>query len=414
MANHVTSDSGATTKSAVSDQHDVADFHQTHMVLNMGPSHPATHGTTKFVLTLDGETIIDIDVNIGYLHRGFEKMAEAGTWAQVLPYTDRLNYCSPLINNVGYVMAVEKLLGITVPERAQYIRVIISEVARIADHLTAIAAGALELGGYTPFLYGIQARENFYFLIEELTGARVTSAYTRIGGLKHDLTPTFYDNYVKYESECLRLVDEIDRLLTKNRIFYDRMVDVGTISQEDAVNNGFTGPVLRSTGVDYDVRKDHPYLIYDRLDFEVPVGHRGDNYDRYLVRMAEVHQSIRMIRQCFAQMPQGPINVDDWSVVLPPKLDVYNSIEAMMAHFKLIMEGVHVPPGESYTYVEGANGELGFYTISDGSGRPYRLHVRAPCFYLMSGIKKMVVGGMIADLVPTYDTINMIGGEQDR
>ncbi|GMV39746.1 MAG: NADH-quinone oxidoreductase subunit D [Myxococcales bacterium] len=408
MANQATSEPKAES------QHDLADLHQKHMVLNMGPSHPATHGTTKFVLTLDGETIVDMDVHIGYLHRGFEKMAEAGTWAQVLPYTDRLNYCSPLLNNVGYVMAVEKLLGIQVPERAQYIRVLISELARLTDHLTAIGAGALELGGYTPFLYAIQARENFYFVIEELTGARLTTAYTRIGGLKHDLTPTFEAHYRTQEAECLRLLDEVDKLLTKNRIFYDRMVDVGTVSQETAISHGFTGPVLRSTGVAYDVRKDHPYLVYDRLDFEVPIGHKGDNYDRYLVRMAEIHQSIRIIRQVFKDMPKGPINVDDWGIVLPPKLEVYNSIEAMMAHFKMIMEGVQVPPGEAYSYSEGANGELGFYMISDGSGRPYRLHVRAPCFYLMSGIRKMVQGAMIADLVPTYDTINMIGGEQDR
>jgi NADH-quinone oxidoreductase subunit D len=394
--------------------HDRADFHQSHMVLNMGPSHPATHGTTKFVLTLDGETVLDADVHVGYLHRGFEKMAEAGTWTQVLPYTDRLNYSSPLCNNVGYVLAVEKLLGIEVPERAQYIRALICELSRITDHLTAIGAGALELGGYTPFLYAIQARENFYGVVEELTGARLTTSYTRIGGLKHDLTPTFEEHYRTQESECLRLMDEVDKLLTRNRIFYDRMVDVGKMTAEEAISHGFTGPCLRSAGVGYDVRKDAPYLIYDRLDFEVPVGHNGDNYDRYLVRLEEMHQSISMIRQIFQQMPKGPINVPDWGVVLPPKVEVYNSIEAMMAHFKLIMEGVQVPAGEVYGYTEAANGELGFYIHSDGSGRPFRIHVRGPCFYLMSGIKKMIVGGMIADIVPTFDTINMIGGEIDR
>ena len=404
----------ATTDTLRNPSHDAADFHDEHMILNMGPSHPATHGTVRFLLTLDGETVVDADVQIGFLHRGFEKMAEAGTWAQVLPYTDRLNYCSPMCNNVGYVLAVEKLLGVTVPERAQYIRALVCELSRITDHFTAIGAGALELGGYTPFLYAIQARDNFYTLVEELTGARLTTAYTRIGGLKYDLTPTFWEHYRKEETECMRLLDEVDKLLTRNRIFYDRMVDVGSISQADAIQHGFTGPVLRSTGVDYDIRKDHPYLIYDRLDFEVPVGHKGDNYDRYLIRMEEIRQSVRMIRQIFEQMPEGPINVDDWAVTLPPKEAVYNSIEGMMAHFKMIMEGVHVPAGEAYGYTEAANGELGFYIVSEGSGRPYRIHVRGPCFAFMSGIKKMIVGGMIADIVPTFDTINMIGGEVDR
>jgi NADH-quinone oxidoreductase subunit D len=393
---------------------DDADLHTEHMLLNMGPSHPATHGTTKFILTLEGERVRDVDVHIGYLHRGFEKMCEAGTWAQVMPYTDRLNYASPLCNNVGYALAVEKLLGVEIPERAKYIRALLCELARIADHLTAIGAGALELGGFTPFLYGIEAREVVYQLIETVTGARLTTAFARIGGIKADLPDGFWANYDEVEPEVQRLMTDVDKLLTKNRVFYDRMMDVGAISPDEAVSHGFSGVCLRSAGVPYDVRRDHPYLIYDRLDFDVPVGHKGDNYDRYLCRMEEVVQSMRMIHQIRKQMPDGPVIVDDWAVALPSKDAVYNSIEAMIAHFKLIMEGVHVPRGEVYSYTEAGNGELGFYLVSDGSGRPWKVHVRAPCFAAMSGLSKMIVGGMVADIVPTFDTINMIGGEIDR
>ncbi len=382
--------------------------------LQMGPSHPAMHGTVRIKLTLDGETVHAADVEIGYLHRGMEKSSEAHTWSQVIPYTDRLNYVSPLINNVGYAMAVEKLLGVEIPERNKYIRVLMSEISRIADHLTAIGAMALEIAAFTPFLWSMQAREEFYRLIEEVTGARVTSAYTRIGGLRDDLPEGFADLYQAAEDRLLRLMDDIDALLTKNRIFYDRLVDVGSISREDAVDLGFTGPVLRSTGVDYDVRKDHPYLIYDRVDFDVPVGQHGDNYDRYLVRMEEIRQSVRIIRQVLRDMPDGPINIDDWSILLPPKDAVYNSIEATIAHFMLIIHGIQVPAGEAYAFVEGGNGELGFYLVSDGDGKPYRMHVRGPCFYLVQGLETMIKGQMIADIIPTFDSLNMIGGEIDR
>jgi len=395
-------------------QHDPDSLHTEDMIINMGPSHPAMHGTVKMILTLDGENVKDVDIHIGYLHRGFEKMAEAGTWQHVIPYTDRLNYVSPLCNNVGYVMAVEKLWGVVPTERCQYIRALACEIARIGDHLTAIAAGSLELGGYTPFLYGVEAREELYFITEELAGARLTTSYTRIGGLRYDLP----DDYALHVEAALRRVEklciDIDTLLTKNRIFFDRMVDVGVVSQEDAISQGMTGPVLRATGVDFDLRKHRPYLIYDRLDFEVPTGHNGDNYDRYLVRMEEIRQSCSMIRQIFEQIPDGPVNVEDWGVVLPPKERVYDSIEGMIAHFKLVMEGHQVPPGEAYCAVEGGNGEVGFYIVSSGVGRPWRVHVRAPCFYIMGGLKKMIVDGMIADIIPTFDSINMIGGEIDR
>lgn len=385
-----------------------------HMIINMGPSHPATHGTVKFVLTLDGETVHDMDIVIGYLHRGFEKMSEMGTWQQVLPYTDRLNYVSPMCNNVGYVGAIEKLWGVEITPRCSYIRMLISELSRVTDHLTSIAAGALELGGFAPFLFGIQARETLYPLVEELTGARLTTSYTRIGGLAKDLPEDYEHHLLSAMDKVLVLMDKMDKLLTKNRIFYDRMIGTGVLSKEDAISSGCAGVMLRSTGVNWDLRKNEPYLHYNELDFDAVIGHMGDNYDRYLVRFEEIHQSNKMMRQMFKQMPGGPVNVDDWKVSMPPKHAVYNSIEGMIAHFKLVTDGHQVPPGEAYYAVEGGNGEVGFYIVSQGNGRPYKVHVRAPCFYAMGILKKLVVGHMLADIVPTFDTLNMIGGEIDR
>jgi NADH-quinone oxidoreductase subunit D len=389
-------------------------LHTEYMQVAMGPSHPATHGTMQMMLTLDGETVVDVDVKIGYLHRGFEKMAEVSTYNQVIPYTDRLNYVSPLCNNVGWVLAVEKALGIDVPDRCKWIRMIVCEISRITDHLTAVGAGALELGGFTPFLYCIQAREELWDLIEELTGARMTTTYTRVGGLRHDLYEAFPERYRQVKAQVQKLLVDSDALLTRNRIFYDRMADVGIISKELAVELGFTGPCLRSTGVDYDVRTHAPYLHYDKVQFDVPVGSKGDNYDRYLIRIEEIRQSFRIIDQCLQLIEPGPVSVDDWNIVLPPKEQVYNTIEGMIAHFKIIMEGVKVPAGEVYGYIEAGNGELGFYIVSDGSGRPWRVKCRPPCFAIMQGLKPMIVGGFLADIVPTFDTINMIGGEIDR
>ena len=384
------------------------------MVLNMGPSHPAMHGTVRMVLTLDGETVVKCDPEIGYLHRGFEKQCENATWTQVFPYTDRLNYVSPLLNNFGYAHAVEKLMGIDVPDRCKYIRTIMGEVSRLSDHFTCVGAGALELGAMSAFLYAIEGRELLWDLTEEVTGARLTVSYARIGGLKDDITPDFKERWVSVEAELYRIMAKLDQLLTKNRVFMDRMQGTGIISQEDAINYGFSGPVLRSTGVSYDIRKDFPYFAYDRVDFEVPVGSVGDNYDRYLVRFAEIEQSIRIIRQCLRDLPDGPFSVDDPRIILPEKKAVYNTIEAMIAHFKLIFEGIQVPAGEVYSFTEGGNGELGFYIVSNGSGRPWKVRVRPPCFYLMGGIDRLVEGGMLADIIPTFDTINMIGGEIDR
>lgn len=384
------------------------------MEIQMGPSHPATHGTIKFNLKLDGEVVMECEVEVGYLHRAFEKMAEKGTWTQVIPYTDRLNYVSPLINNVGYALAVEKLLGVEVPERCQYIRVIMSEISRIADHLTCLGMAAQETGGATAGFLLIEAREMLWDIVEAVTGARVTVTYCRIGGVTHDF-PLDIEQRIGTAFEHLRaLLDDCDKLLTRNRIFYDRMAGIGIISQEDAVSFGLTGPMLRSTGFSYDVRRDQPYELYDRLDFEVPVGSKGDNYDRFMVRFLEIQQSVRLVEQCLRQMTPGPVKIDDPRIVLPEKREVYSNIEGLMNHFKLIMEGIKVPRGEAYQAVEGANGELGFYVVSDGSGRPYRVRVRPPCFLGMGALGHMMRGIMIADIVTTFGMVNMIGGECDR
>lgn len=384
------------------------------MDLQMGPSHPATHGTIKFNLKLDGEKVLDCDVEVGYLHRGFAKMCEQATWTQVIPYTDRLNYVSPLINNVGYALAVEKLLGVEAPPRCQFIRLIMSELSRMTDHLTCCGMAASELGAITVGFYLIEAREILMRIIEAVTGARLTISYTRIGGVKHDLPEGFGEQVAKAFEKIKRLIADCDRLLSRNRIFIDRMSGTGTISRETALAYGLTGPILRSTGVSYDVRKAEPYLVYDQLDFEIPLGAKGDNYDRFICRMLEIEQSMRIVEQALKKMPVGPVLLDDPRIVLPEKEKVYNSIEGLMHHFKLIMEGIHVPPGEVYLAVEGGNGELGFYIVSDGGGRPYRVRVRPPCFIAMSAFREMIRGAMVADIIPTFGMINMIGGECDR
>src|SRR5256885_526359 len=386
------------------------------MTINMGPSHPAMHGTVRIVLTVEGETVRHGDVQIGYLHRCFEKETESATYTQAFPYTDRLNYVSPMCNNVGFALAVEKALGITdrIPDRAQYIRVIVSEMARLSDHLTCLGASSMELGAFTVFLYLLKAREWVWELLEELCGARLTHSYVRVGGLTYDLTPDFAPKLRAILVKVKDAVDECDRLLTENRIFRDRMDGVGVISAEDAVSYGWTGPTLRSTGVPYDVRKDHPYLVYDRFEFDVPVGSKGDNFDRFACRMEELKQSRRILEQALAQIPPGAIVVDDPQIILPRKQEVYNTIEAMISHFKLIVDGVKVPAGEVYSYTEGGNGELAFYLVSDGTGRPWRCRVRPPCFYIVGALQDMIKGLSVADIIPTFGMMNMIGGECDH
>ena len=385
------------------------------MRLNMGPSHPAMHGTIRMVMDLDGENVINLDVQPGYLHRGFEKSCERGTWAQVFPYADRLNYVSPMLNNVGWSLAVEKLLGIEVPERCQYYRVVLGELARISDHFTCNGASAMELGAFTPFLWLLKVRDWVWDVLERETGARMTHSFGRIGGMAAPPTPNFKDDIRQLIPEIHRVVKESEIMLLRNRIFLDRMQGVGILTKEQALSYGVTGPVARSTGIPYDVRKDHPYLVYDRFDFDVPVGEDGDNWDRFMVRLEEIRQSIRIIEQALEQMPDdGPINVDDPRIVFPEKQDVYTTIEATIAHFKLVMEGLQVPKGEVYSFTEGGNGELGFHIVSDGSGTPYRVRVRPPCWYNLAASREMLLGGMIADIIPTFGSVNMIGGECDR
>jgi NADH-quinone oxidoreductase subunit D len=391
------------------------ELHADPMRLNMGPSHPAMHGTIRMVLDLDGETVVNLDVQPGYLHRGFEKSCERGTWAQVFPYADRLNYVSPMLNNVGWSLAVEKLLQIEVPERCQYYRVILGELSRIADHFTCNGASAMELGAFTPFLWLLKVRDWVWDILERETGARMTHSFGRIGGMAAPPTANFKDDVRRLLPEVHKVVKETEIMLSRNRIFLDRMQGVGVLTKEQALSYGCTGPVGRSAGIPYDVRKDHPYLVYDRFDFEVPIGEDGDNWDRFMVRLEEIRQSVRILEQALDQMPdQGPINIDDPRVVYPAKHDVYTTIEATIAHFKLVMEGLRVPKGEVYSFTEGGNGELGFHIVSDGSGTPYRVRVRPPCWYNLAASREMLVGGMIADIVPTFGSVNMIGGECDR
>jgi NADH-quinone oxidoreductase subunit D len=386
------------------------------MPLNMGPSHPAMHGTVRMVLEVEGEKITSADVQVGYLHRCFEKEAEYATYTQIFPYTDRLNYVSPMLNNVGYALAVEKLLEIDkqIPERAQYIRVIVGEISRITDHLTCLGASAMELGAFTPFLYNIKFREWLYELLEELSGARLTHSYVRIGGVSADLNDDFADRLRDILRRGRDVLVDVDKLLTRNRIFRDRLDGIGIITKADIASYGITGPMARASGVAYDVRKDHPYLVYDQLDFDVPIGSVGDNFDRFAVRMEEVHQSMRMLEQALDKIPAGPVILDDPRVALPPKSETYNSIEAMIAHFKLIMDGIRVPAGEVYSFTEGGNGELGFYIVSDGTGRPWKCRVRPPSFANTAILGKLLPGLFMADIVPTFGLVNMIGGECDR
>ena len=402
---------------------DVQDFSDTEqelppelMTVNMGPSHPAMHGTVRIVLTVDGEKVVKSDVQPGYLHRCFEKESEHATYTQVFPYTDRLNYVSPMINNVGWAMVAEKLMGITkdIPKRAEYIRVIVSEMSRVTDHLTCVGASAMELGAFGPFLFALKAREWLYELLEMVSGARLTHTYVRVGGVGKDLPPGFTDKLTHTLDEIDKVMVEIEGLLNNNKIFRDRMAGIGAMTKEDAIATGCVGPIARACGVDYDVRKDYPYSVYPEVEFDVPVGTHGDCLDRYLVRVEEAKQSIRILRQCLVQIPDGRIMIDDPRCALPPKVDTYNTIESMIRHFKHIVDGIKVPAGETYAFVEGGNGELGFFVVADGTGRPYKAYVRSPSFVHLSTAGQLIHGHLIADIVPIFGMINMIGGECDK
>jgi NADH dehydrogenase I D subunit len=382
--------------------------------VQLGPSHPATHGTVRIVLDLDGETIVNADVQVGFLHRGFEKECESGFYYQAIPYTDRLNYSSAILCNVGYCLAVEKLFGIETPPRCQFLRVMVGEIARIADHFLCVGATALELSAFTPFLYALQARELVWDLVDALCGARVTSNYIRIGGVSADLPDGFTALAQQNLAQVLKLLDDMQRLLTDNPIFRARMEGVGQLPAAELIAYGVCGPLLRAAGVDLDLRRAAPYLVYDQLDFDVPLGSRGDNMDRYLVRLEEIRQSVRIIEQCLRRLPDGPVDVDNPAIRWPPKGRVYSRMEELIDQFKQVTEGPKPPPGEVYVGTESANGEIGFFVVSDGSGKPYKCRARTPSFSNMQPLARMVQGALLADMVPTFDMINMIGGECDR
>lgn len=384
------------------------------MILNIGPSHPATHGALQVIVELEGETILRADPVVGYLHRGVEKLAEGLTYHQFIPYTDRLNYVSSFMNNVAYCLAVEKLVGIEAPERAQALRVILSEMTRIMDHMVALGANVVDVGAFTPFLYMFNVRENAYDIFEACCGARLTVSYCRVGGLSRDVPENFEERVEEFCDLTMETLGDVEKLLNRNRIFLDRTVGVGAISQEEAISYGFTGPNLRATGKKWDIRKAFPYLTYDRYDFEIPTRDNGDSYDRYIVRMEEMKQSVRIIRQALADLPGGRVIIDDFKHAMPDKTETYNSIEGLIHHFKQIMYGVNPPKGEAYSAIEAANGELGFYLVSDGSGRPYRLRIRPPCFIYYQAFEKMIKGQMIADLIAILGSINVVAGELDR
>ncbi len=385
------------------------------MTINIGPSHPAMHGTFRVVAELDGETIVASEVEIGYLHRCFEKMCETHTYQQVIPYTDRLNYCSSFINNVAYCRTVEKMLGIEPPPKAVWARTILSEFSRIMDHCVANGSTLVDAGALTNFWYLFQPREEIYGLLEACCGARLTVSYGRIGGLAHDLPPDFMERAYRLLDIIPPFIEDVQKLIDKNTIFHKRAVGAAAISGEDAVNWGWTGPCLRASGVDFDVRKASPYDLYDTVEWEVPVYHGGDVFDRYRQRMDEIRESLRIIRQLLDRgMPDGPYIVDDPHVALPPKEAAYNQMESMIYHFKLIMDGIQVPPGERYDMVEGANGELGFYVVSDGSSKPYRIKVRPPCFPIFSTFPQLINGGSVSDLIVTLGGLNVIAGELER
>lgn len=382
--------------------------------LNIGPSHPAMHGTLRVMVELDGETVVRAQPEIGYLHRCFEKMAETHPYNQVIPYTDRLNYCSAPMNNVGYCKTVERLLGVEIPPKAQAMRVILSELSRIIDHIISVGTGGLDLGALTGFFFLFTYREKVYNLFEKLCGARLTVSMTRVGGMAQDAPEGWFDDVLAFCKEMRAGVDEISKMLLDNKIFIKRTQGIAPVSAADAINWGYTGPMLRATGVGLDLRKTHPYYGYDALDFDVPVGANGDIYDRYLVRIEEMRQSIRIIEQVCRNVPGGDYTIRDRGIVLPEKKDVYGNIEGLMNHFMLIMKGLRPPVGEVYDATEAANGELGFYLVSDGSANPYRLKVRPPCFAIYQSFPSVVKGWMIADAIATVASMNLIAGELDR
>jgi NADH-quinone oxidoreductase subunit D len=389
------------------------DLHIEYTTLNLGPTHPATHGIFQNILTMDGEIVVDSEQTCGYIHRAFEKIAERRPYYQITTLTDRLNYCSSPINNIGWHMTVEKLIGVDIPKRAQYMRVIIMELARIADHLVCNAVIGVDTGALTGFTYLFQWREKIYDIYENICGARLTTNIGRIGGMERDFTPIVYKKINEFLTDFPKIFQEFSTLLERNRIFFDRTNKTGPITGERALNYGFTGPNLRAAGVDYDVRVANPYCSYEDFDFQIPIGVNGDTYDRFMVRQEEIKESLKIIRQALDNMPEGKYFADVPEFYLPPKEDVYNNMEALIWHFKIVMGESDVPKGEVYHAVEGGNGELGFYLVSDGGRTPYKLHFRRPCFVFYQAYPEMIRGGMLSDAIVTLSSLNVIAGELD-
>jgi NADH-quinone oxidoreductase subunit D len=385
-----------------------------HMLINIGPQHPATHGVLRLVLELDGETVISCTPHIGYLHSSFEKLGEYRDWNQIVPLTDRMDYLAPLIYNCAYAMAVEKMMGVEVTERCKVVRVMLMEMDRIFSHLLWLGTTAIDLGAFTVFLYTFQERERIYNLHEAYTGARITTSATRIGGMMADLPPGWVEGLQEFVRTFPRTLDEVETLLTNNSIWIGRTQDVGVISAEDAVNFGLSGANLRASGVPYDIRKDRPYYDYDSYDFDVPVGEHGDIYDRYLCRMEEMRQSLRLLQQTIDRLPGGSINVDDPRVILPTKTAAMNDMESMIHHFKIVMEGVRAPVGESWFSVESSKGELGMYVVSDGGSKPVRWRVRGPSFINIAALPHMIEGALLSDVIAVNASLDIVLGEIDR
>ncbi|NDF12795.1 MAG: NADH-quinone oxidoreductase subunit D [Proteobacteria bacterium] len=384
------------------------------LTLNFGPQHPAAHGVLRLILEMDGEVVERADPHIGLLHRGTEKLIEHKTYLQAVPYFDRLDYVSPMCQEHAYALSVEKLLKCEIPLRAQYIRVIFSELTRLLNHILNITTQALDVGATTPLLWGFEEREKIMEFYERASGSRMHSAYIRPGGVSQDIPAGLLEDIAEFADNYLKFVDDVDNLITDNRIFRQRMVDIGIVSANEAMDWGFTGPMLRGSGIPWDLRKSQPYEVYSSLDFDVPVGKNGDSFDRYLVRMEEMRQSIKIIKQCIEQMPTGPVKTADRKVAPPPREEMKRSMEALIHHFKLYTEGYHVPAGEAYGAVEAPKGEFGVYVVADGTNKPYRCRVRAPGFAHLQGLDFMSRGHMLADVVTIIGSLDIVFGEVDR
>jgi NADH-quinone oxidoreductase subunit D len=390
------------------------DFDGEHMLINIGPQHPATHGVLRLVLELDGETVVRCIPHIGYLHCGFEKIGEYRQYNQIIPWTDREDYLNSIGNNVAFALGAERIFGIDITERCTVLRVIAAELSRIASHLVWVGTTCIDIGAFTPFLWAFQERENIYNLLEGWIGARLTTSATRVGGMAADIPDGWIAGLRAFLANFPKTIDEVDRMLTRNAIWVGRTIGLGVMTADEATNYGLSGPMLRASGVAYDVRKDFPYLGYETYDFDVPVGTNGDVYDRFLVRMEELRQSVRILTQAIERLPDGPLNVDDARVILPPKGKATSEMESMIHHFKQVMEGPRPPIGEAYVAVESPKGEKGYYLVSDGTAKPVRFRIRPPSFVNLSAIPKMVVGHLLSDVIAINASIDIVMGEIDR